>query len=133
MLDGSVPQVTRGSRALRGALIGALLFALLGTVLALPPSIASADPDPVEVQLCIILDGSGSILPEEWGLIVNGLADAIGNDTCTPTNGELELTVIIFGWLDQSQGEYGHAEVALPPTPITVANVAGIVDSIRDL
>jgi len=121
--------VRRVDLILRTLLTLAALFPLVGSAVALTPSTASAAPDPdVEVQLGIILDGSGSILPDEWTRIVEGLADAIEDPDCTPRDESVELTIVVFGWHPD-----WHAEVYLDPTPISEANVHSIADTIRDM
>jgi len=45
-------------------------------------------------QLCVLLDGSGSISSSDWNIALNGLSDAI--DKSIPHNGAVELTVIQF-------------------------------------
>jgi len=48
-------------------------------------------------QLAMILDGSGSISPEDWDLLRTGLANAVENPDVFPRDSSVELTVIQFG------------------------------------
>ena len=115
----SVVNIPMLSPLLRIGFVLLVLCLLIGTIMGLSATTASADPDPdVEAQLCIIMDGSGSIEPEDWAIIIEGLADAIGNPDCTPQDGSLELAIVVFGWFPDDW----HAEVALAPIVITSAN-----------
>ncbi|HEC82004.1 MAG TPA: VWA domain-containing protein, partial [Thermoplasmatales archaeon] len=84
-------------------------------------------------QLAMILDGSGSINPEDWELIRTGLANAVENPDVFPRDGSAELTVIQFGDYYHSSP---HAKVEVGP--VVVTNVTGdsgyyedVADSIR--
>ena len=48
------------------------------------------------IQLGLCLDGSGSIIPADWTLIKNGVAEAIINSL--PHDSSVELTVVQFGF-----------------------------------
>ena len=45
-------------------------------------------------QLAVLMDGSGSIWPEDWALFTKGLSNAI--NTSIPHTGDIELTIIEF-------------------------------------
>lgn len=119
----------RDGRITRTVVTLLVLCLLVGMISGLSTSTASADPDPgVEAQLCIIMDGSGSIEPQEWAIMIAGLAAAIEDPDCTPQDGSLELTIVVFGWHPD-----WHAEVALAPIVITSANAGIVADNIRDM
>ncbi len=76
------------------ALVIALLAAMLLSI-ALPATTSlTAGPS---IQICIALDGSGSIEPDDFTTMKQGLASAIGDNTVVPQNGAVELTVLQFG------------------------------------
>ena len=60
-----------------------LAFSIIGNVNAQP-----------KIQLAMVIDGSGSISPEDWTTILNGIADAVENNL--PHDGSVELTIIQF-------------------------------------
>jgi PKD repeat protein len=78
----------------------------------------------VQVQLAMILDGSGSIDSGEWNIMVTGLAQALNNTQCVPHDGSIELTVIVFA---------EDAKVGLSPVVVTDANAADVVYNITNL
>ena len=84
--------------------------------------VAYAQP-PVTAQLCLILDGSGSVGSSNWAIIVEGVATAIEDNL--PHDGSVELTVIQFG--DGSL----YAVVEVSPTVITGANYQTIANNVR--
>jgi len=49
------------------------------------------------VQLCLAIDGSGSIAVAEFDLVRNGLASAIADATIVPQSGSVEISVVQFG------------------------------------
>ena len=71
-------------------------------------------------QLAMVLDGSGSISDSDWGIMLNGLADAIIN--FCPHDGSVELTVVEFA------GYYGTLKVA--PVVINASNYNSIATQI---
>ncbi len=75
------------------------------------------------VQLGLVIDGSGSISNSDWGIMLNGLADAIIN--FCPHDGSVELTVVEFA------GYYGTLEVA--PVIITASNYNSIATQIQGI
>ena len=84
--------------------------------------VAYAQPS-VTTQLCLILDGSGSVGSSNWTIIVEGVASAIEDNL--PHDGSVELTVIQFG--DGSL----YAVVEVSPTVVTLANFQTIADNVR--
>jgi hypothetical protein len=85
---------------------------------------ADGDPGSVQIQLALVLDGSGSISPRGWSIMLDGLAAAIRNSDCTPRNGTVELTVIQFST---------SAILEVGPVVITDANVADVADEITKI
>jgi len=67
----------------------------------------------VRMQLCMVLDGSGSITSTEWNTTKNGIANAIRNNV--PHDSSVEFSIIQFG-----VGNYARVEI--PPTVVTSTN-----------
>lgn len=84
--------------------------------------VAYAQP-PVTAQICLILDGSGSVGSPNWDIIVEGVASAI--ETSLPHDGSVELTVIQFG------DDIIAAVVEVSPTVVTDANYQTIANNVR--
>lgn len=82
----------------------------------------------VEVQVAMILDGSGSIGPADWGTIKEGVASAVENSSCVPHDGTVELTVVQFGY-----DAPVNAKVEVGPVVITSANVSTVATQIRNM
>lgn len=61
----------------------------------------------VKIQLCMIIDGSGTISSTEWNLTVQAVAEGV-NETI-PHDGSIELTIVQFGY---SSGLYARTELA---------------------
>jgi hypothetical protein len=91
-------------------IIGAFLFFSL----ILIPACTGAGG--VKTQLCLVIDGSGSINSSEWNLIKQAIAKAI-NETI-PHDSSVELCIVQFGY---SSSE-GYARTELKPTAINSAN-----------
>jgi len=64
-----------------------LLFGLL------PSSGAAQGPT---TQIVLLLDGSGSIAPANFQIMLNGISAAVADPTCVPHTGLVELSVIQF-------------------------------------
>jgi hypothetical protein len=79
----------------------------------------------VELQLGFILDGSSSIIPSDWTLMVKGLAKAVSGGTF-PKDGSVELTVVQIG-------VSGGAKVEVFPEVVTASSAPGIVSKISVL
>ncbi len=109
-------------------LILALSFVIL--VLSFQASYsASTDKAPqfktgVKTQLCMVLDGSGSIRSTEWDTILQGISKAI--NTTTPRDGSVELTIVQFGYDSRD----GYTKTEIPPTVIDSANHGMIVNRV---
>jgi len=78
----------------------------------------------VKIQLCMVLDGSGSINSTEWSIIVEGVADAIRNNL--PHDGSVELTIVQFGTPENATVEVG-------PVVVTEANYRDIANTVGNL
>jgi hypothetical protein len=82
----------------------------------------------VRVQLCMVVDGSGSISTSEWNLTRMGVANAIRNNM--PHDGSVELSIVQFA--DSLPGGI-HARVELQPTIITTANFETIATNVSTM
>jgi Zn-dependent protease len=91
----------------------ALTVSLIITLALIPTCVHAAS---VKTQLCLVIDGSGSISTNEWNLIRQAIAKAI-NETI-PHEGSVELAIVQFGY---STGE-GYAKTELKPTVIDNTN-----------
>jgi Zn-dependent protease len=80
---------------------------------ALTPSCV-ADSN-VRIQLCMIIDGSGSINNTEWTIITNAVAEAV-NETI-PHDGSIEFSIVQFG----DSGET-RARTELSPVVLNSSN-----------
>ena len=94
---------------------------LIITVLVLSLSIPQVHARE-NIQLCLVIDGSGSISPGDWSVIVNGIADAVENNL--PLDGSIELSVVQFA---------SSAQVEVTPTIITAANYLAVANTIRNI
>ena len=81
-------------------------------------------------QLALLIDGSGSIVPADWNMMRNGIAQAI-IDGYIPHNGMVELTVIQFGgWTDSRS----WAQVELGgPIVLDSTNYLDVADSVKTI
>jgi hypothetical protein len=59
-------------------------------------SLAFARTSDVKTQLCVVIDGSGTITDADWAIIVNALSNAV-NDS-VPHDGSVELAIVQFGY-----------------------------------
>ena len=85
-------------------------------------SVVSANSAPLTTQLCMVIDGSGSISSDSWTIIVQGVADAIRNNL--PHDGSVELAVVQFA------GDLlENASIEVAPTVIVDDSVAETVAS----
>ena len=111
---------------MRHARIGCLVsVALLLSTLALPLGASAQQPDPVKVQFGFILDGTNSMPPEDFQLMLEGLASQIGDPDVVPPDGSVEICVIQVGAPDPG------ARVELYPVIITGASQSETADRIR--
>ena len=117
---------------LKIACIVLIVCVLFGTILGLgQPATTSADN--LQVQMCFILDGSGSISTADWAIMKNGLAAAIANPTIFPHDGSVELTIIQFGWRESIHGYPATAKVEISPVIVTATNAATVAFSISSI
>ena len=82
-------------------------------------------------QIAMILDGSGSILSQNWTTMTTGLANAIEDPDIFPHDGTVELTVIQFGVYFGYSPKYCRVEIS--PTIVTESNFLSIANTIRYL
>ena len=97
-----------------------LLVALM--FLGILNSVSKAYATSVRTQMCIVIDGSGSINETKWTIIKNGVAEAI--NSTIPKDGSVELTIVQFGY----SASNGYAKTELTPTVVDGGNYAAIVD-----
>jgi len=100
-------------------------FFLLSILVLLSSSLARGAG--VKTQLCLVIDGSGSISSGEWSIITQAISEAI-NET-VPHDGSVEFTIVQFGY---SSSE-GYAKTEQPPTVIDSANYAMIVSQVAGI
>jgi len=79
-------------------------------------------------QLAVLLDGSGSIEPTNWALMLKGLSDAVGNKSKFTRSGAVELTVIQFGGK-----KILGAKLEIGPIVVTESNVNSVVNNIKKI
>jgi uncharacterized repeat protein (TIGR01451 family) len=83
-------------------------------------------------QLALLLDGSGSITGDDWGVMLEGIASAITNGYI-PHNGQVELTVIQFGGWNPAN-DYSWAQVEIGgPIVLDGTNYNDVADDIEDI
>jgi len=99
-------------------------MSLLGVVLLFSPCVHAAE---VKTQLCLVIDGSGSINSAEWDIIKQALAKAI-NETI-PHDGSVELTIVQFGY----PASAGYAKTELQPTVIDNVNYPSIAAQVLEM
>lgn len=90
------------------------------SIVSFAPTYAQA----TTIQLCMVLDGSGSISPSEWTIILNGVANAITNNL--PHDGTIELSLVQFGYSSPT-----YAQLEISPTVITNANYAAVAAAVQ--
>lgn len=78
----------------------------------------------VKIQVCMVVDGSGSISSAEWNLIKQATSQAINNTI--PHDGSVELTIVQFGYPSGS----GYAKTEIAPTVILSANYAVVAGQV---
>lgn len=95
MSVGRVFRVRYTSSSLFGSVLGVALLLAAILLLALPPTTSLTAGPPI--QLCIAVDGSGSIEADDFNTMKTALAAAIEDSSVVPQNGVVELTVLQFG------------------------------------
>jgi hypothetical protein len=78
----------------------------------------------VKIELCMVIDGSGSINSTEWSLIVQAVAKGVTETI--PHDGSIELTVVQFGYSD---GLFARTELA--PRVIDSLTYSVVAEEIR--
>ena len=110
----------------RHGFMAVLLVTVIALVLGLSGTASATNNTPqVGTQMAVCLDGSGSINPDEWSLMVGGLAAAVSNVSVVPQDGSVELTVIQFA------GSLATVEVY--PTVITPATIGEVTSNITGI
>jgi len=87
------------------------------------------DGGAISTQFAMIIDGSGSISPDSWDLMLDGIYDAVINNM--PHDGSVEFTVVQF-----ADTILNDARVEVGPTIITEANyqsIANLVSAITHM
>ncbi len=79
-------------------------------------------------QLAVLLDGSGSIKPTNWALMLKGLSAAVKKKSSFLHSGVMELTVIQFGGKNNA-----CAKLEIAPIVINQSNIDFIVDKIQKI
>jgi uncharacterized protein YegL len=100
-------------------LLGSLV--ILSIITAHLTSVSAQGP---KTQLAMLLDGSGSIMADDFTVMLTGLADAIENPDCVPQDDSVELTVIQFG---------SSTRTEVPPTVIDATNASLIAATVRGI
>ena len=78
------------------------------------------------VQMALLLDGSGSIVFNDWLVMLDGLAYAIEN--CFPLDESVELTVIQFGGVEPPL-----AQIEIAPIIVNNTNYVDIVNDLYNI
>lgn len=105
-------------------LIISLLASALGSMILLAPSGSAASP--VKIQLCMVIDGSGTINSNEWSIIVNAVSKGV-NET-VPHDGSVELTIVQFGYTGNTR-----ARTELSPTIIDSATYSIVASHVLEI
>ena len=99
-----------------------VVFALVFSLLVAGAAMAQ---NQTKTQLAFVIDGSGSIFYTDFEIMKEGIASAIEGGSCgVPLDGRLELTVVQFS---------SSAQIDVPPTVLTQANVHSIATQIRSI
>jgi len=81
----------------------------------------------VKTQLCLVVDGSGSISTESWDIIMQGIARAV--NTTMPRDGSVELTIVQFGY----SFDVNYTKTEIPPTAIDSTNYITVASQVREM
>jgi len=106
------------------ALFTLLLFSTLTLILTCATEVGSDKAAQVKAQVCMVVDGSGSISSTEWNLIKQATAQAISNTV--PHDGSVEFTIVQFGYSSAN----GYAKTEITPTVILDANYASVANQV---
>jgi Zn-dependent protease len=119
--DGKAQKMNRNFFQLSSAIILIGLTSLFLTCAFETSHCAAAQ---VKTQVCMVIDGSGSISSTEWDLIKQATAEAINNTI--PHDGSIELTIVQFGYSSAD----GYARTEIHPTVILDANYATVASQV---
>jgi hypothetical protein len=101
---------------------------LLVLILTITPILGTARNTHVlspSIQVCLVLDGSGSITLNEWQTILDAVADGVTH--AVPRDGSVEVTIVQFGYpLDD-----GYAKTEVYPTEVTTSSYSSLTSHIR--
>lgn len=97
------------------SLIAVLVVVLL--IGLLPSATMAQGPN---TQMVLLIDGSGSIAGSDFQIMLDGIAAAVGDRTCLPHNGSVELSVIQFSTV--AVLEVGPTVINSTTTATTFAN-----------
>jgi uncharacterized protein YegL len=95
----------------------AFVFAFAGMLV--PPCVAASS---ARVQLCMVIDGSGTINSTEWSIIVNSVSKGVTETV--PHDGSVELTIVQFGT---------RARTELSPTIIDNTNYVEVANRVLEI
>jgi hypothetical protein len=98
-----------------------LIFFFVLSLVMIPASCKN-----VELQLGFILDGSSSIIPSDWSLMVKDLANAVSGGTF-PKDGSVELTIVQIGVSGGANVEVDHEVVTASNANIVASQIAGLI------
>jgi len=101
-----------------------LFISVLIMFLTCAPKMSSGATAQVKTQVCMVIDGSGSISSTEWNLIKQATAQAI--NSTVPHDGSVEFTIVQFGYSPAN----GYAKTEIPPTVILDANYASVANQV---
>lgn len=104
------------TRSLAVALLTAILLS------GLLPGLAGAQGP--STQVCMLIDGSDSIDPGDFAVMLEGVASAIEDADCVPHDGSVELTVVQFS---------SDATVEVAPVILRAGNAASVAGAIRGI
>lgn len=88
------------------------------------------------VQLAMLLDGSGSIIGDDWDVMIDGLSNAIEDSDIIPHDGSVELTIIQFGGSSSPTGRtWAQVELKELGGPIIIdeTNFENVANKIKDI
>ena len=107
-----------------------LLGAVLVTYLFIGIWKATQAQGKVEHQLCIALDGSGSISTDDFALQVTGLANAVGDPSVVPQDGSVEFSLVQFGTSDP-EGARVEVQAVVIDSPQTASSVVATIRALE--
>jgi hypothetical protein len=100
-------------REVRKRFLGAVLVVCF---VSMSLFLSFAHGEVVKTQLCMVVDGSGSISNSDWQLIVQAISEAVRQTI--PHDGSVEFSIVQYGYSSAK----GYARVELQPTVIVGSN-----------